>query len=144
MTVSHSVVHSLDKTKVRAAFDRAASGYDTLATFQHQIGERLAAWLAQQCIEIPAPDYVLDAGCGTGYGIELLRSDWPRATFIGCDAAPAMAMQANRRAANAVCSDIEQLPFRSAGFDACWSSMALQWCRCVQRHRAITLSIRWL
>lgn len=114
----------IDKTKVSAAFDRAADTYDAMAQFQHRICERLAATL---------PDThavrILDGGCGTGYGASLLRQHCPEALVIGCDLAPEMARQTMTRGIASVCGDLELLPFADASFDLVWSSLALQWCR---------------
>ncbi|MEO8169562.1 MAG: malonyl-ACP O-methyltransferase BioC [Oxalobacteraceae bacterium] len=114
----------IDKSKVSAAFDRAADDYDTMAQFQHQVCERLATML-------PAihPMRILDGGCGTGYGASLLRRQWPEALVVGCDLAPEMARKASARGIVTVCGDLECLPFADASFDIVWSSLALQWCQ---------------
>lgn len=114
----------IDKSKVSAAFDRAAGAYDAMAQFQHQVCERLAATL-------PAtePTRILDGGCGTGYGASLLRQQWPDALVVGCDLAPEMARKTLARGIASVCGDLERLPFADASFDLAWSSLALQWCQ---------------
>lgn len=114
----------IDKSKVSAAFDRAAGAYDAMAQFQHQVCERLATTL-------PAtkPTRILDGGCGTGYGASLLRRHWPDALVVGCDLAPEMARKTQARGIASVCGDLERLPFADASFDLAWSSLALQWCQ---------------
>ena len=114
----------IDKSQVSAAFDRAASGYDAMATFQHEVCDRLATTLPE-----PMPQRILDGGCGTGYGASLLRQRWPGALLVGCDLAPAMLRQAEVRGVAPVCGDLERLPFADASFDLVWSSLALQWCQ---------------
>ena len=122
----------IDKSKVSAAFDRAADDYDAMAQFQHQVCVRLAATLfdAQAAIGPEStPMRILDGGCGTGYGASLLRQHWPEALVVGCDLAPEMARKANARGIATVCGDLERLPFADASFDLVWSSLALQWCQ---------------
>ena len=119
----------IDKTKVRTAFDRAAATYDVNAQFQHRICERLAAWLSIWEIAVPDRPRILDAGCGTGYGAELLRSSWPGAHITACDLSPAMLQKAIARGIDAICADLERLSFATSSIDFCWSSLTLQWCR---------------
>ena len=114
----------VDKNRVRSAFDRAAQSYDAIADFQHRVCENLLA-------RIPASvnaTRLLDAGCGTGYGATLLKQRWPEANLIGCDLAPEMVKQAQARGIQALCGDLEHMPFADAHFDFIWSSLALQWC----------------
>lgn len=122
---------NIDKRRVGAAFDRAASGYDAMARFQHAVCERLLAFTRERVAQagMGAPTRILDGGCGTGYGAELLRQHWPHAMVVGCDLAPAMAAQARARGAATVCGDLERLPFADGSFDLVWSSLALQWCQ---------------
>ena len=114
----------IDKFQVGAAFDRAASGYDAMATFQHAVCDRLATTLPGL-----TPKCILDGGCGTGYGASLLRQRWPSALLVGCDLAPAMLRQAGARGVAPVCGDLERLPLADGSFDLVWSSLALQWCQ---------------
>lgn len=117
-------VSGIDKNKVSAAFDRAAATYDGLANFQHRVCERLMELLPSSL----SPTSILDGGCGTGYGAELLHRRWPDAHLIGCDLSPEMVRQTMARGITASCGDLEQLPFTDAQFDLAWSSLALQWC----------------
>lgn len=115
------------KASVRQAFNRAASTYDAAAAVQREICERLAR-LAPPA-EGGAPR-VLDAGCGTGYGLHCLARLHPRATVIALDFAPAMlAHLPPDRPALPLCGDLEALPVAGGSIDRIWSSLALQWCR---------------
>lgn len=119
--------NNIDKAKVRAAFERAADSYDELASLQHQICDRLATFLPDG--NHTSQTRILDAGCGTGYGAELLQHSWPNASIVACDLAPAMVRKTIERGIEATCADIERLPFMEGSFDICWSSLTLQWCR---------------
>lgn len=118
-----------DKTKVGAAFDRAAGTYDAMARFQHQVSDRLLGLLPVLASSMSQPERILDGGCGTGYSQELLARRWPHASLAGCDLSLEMARRAQSRGIGCVCGDLERLPFADHSFDMAWSSLALQWCR---------------
>ena len=123
----------VDKHSVRSAFNRAAASYDHAAAVQREICHRLAAF-ALPGLQGAKPGRILDAGCGTGYGLNILHSAFPDALSIAVDFAPAMLEQAMRTVSPAdepilpVCGDLEALPLASDTFDLVWSSLALQWC----------------
>ncbi|MES2771258.1 MAG: malonyl-ACP O-methyltransferase BioC [Pseudomonadota bacterium] len=146
------------KLRVRRAFDRAAQRYDEAALLQRDVCTQLFAGLTST-VEQRSPAgstarpnlRVLDAGCGTGYGIRLLKAHWPTAQFIALDFAPAMLQRlrglcavsdtdaelaAENLGANLapstlplVCAgDLEALPLAAQSVDLLWSSLAIQWC----------------
>ena len=111
--------------QLRDAFARAASSYDAVADFQREAGERLLALCPLEF----SPKCILDAGCGTGHGLQLVAQRWPSAQTIAADFALPMLRQAPcGLATTTVCGDIEQLPLASASVDLVWSSLAMQWC----------------
>lgn len=118
------------KRTVREAFDSAAASYDSAAGVQREICLRLAAFAGS----LPRPadaGRVVDAGCGTGYGLGLLAQLFPRATSIALDFAPSMLTHLDALAgapALPLCADLEAIPLAAASVDAIWSSLALQWC----------------
>ncbi len=124
----------VDKSLVRRAFDRAAGQYDAHAVLQREVADRMLERLTYIRHE---PARVLDAGAGTGYGVQGLRAHYPRAHIVALDLALAMLKIAcpplpfwNRwRSADtlAVCGDIDQLPLANGSVDMVWSSLALQW-----------------
>ena len=120
------------KRTVRSAFGRAAVSYDSAAGVQREVCQRLAAF-ARTLPQTVAVNRVVDAGCGTGYGLGLLAQLCPGAAQIALDFAPAMLTQL--MAADPaptpplpLCADLEALPLADASVDAIWSSLALQWC----------------
>jgi malonyl-CoA O-methyltransferase len=128
----------IDKREVRRAFDRAAREYDAHSFLQREISDRLLERLDYLKLE---PGLILEAGCGTGYGLRRLAERFPNSLSIGLDLAPVMLMVARgeqswwkkalpgfkRPAASYVCGDLEQLPIRTSSVDFVWSSLALQW-----------------
>jgi len=112
------------KQRVRASFDRAAPTYDAAAVVQRRVCDRLLDGLDAE----HAPASILDAGCGTGYGVRRLRERWPGAHLTGVDFAPAMLERARQDADACFAADIETLPFDGECFDLWWSSLTIQWC----------------
>jgi malonyl-CoA O-methyltransferase len=131
------------KKMVRQAFDRAAVTYDRSAFLQQEVARRLDEHLDEMKVQ---PDVILDAGCGTGLGVPLLRARFPKAHILGMDLAHGMAAQAQRQHGRlpgwrkwfhplvtrhsplaAVCADLEYLPLRRDCMDMVWSSLTLQW-----------------
>lgn len=110
------------KLQVRRAFGKAASTYDSAAEVQRQTCEHLAAALQPDL----TPARILDAGCGTGYGWQILSAKFPTAFGIGVDLAESMLRQS--RPLPGAAGDLEALPIRSASIDLYWSSLTVQWC----------------
>jgi len=123
---------SINKQAVRRSFDRAAAEYDAHSALQ----QRIACDLIEVCDRLsPRPEHrpraILDAGAGTGYGVRLLRSRFPRALIVGLDFAPQMVRRAARgcdSASHFVCADAERPPFGDGVFDLVYSSSLVQWC----------------
>ncbi|MDX9944801.1 MAG: malonyl-ACP O-methyltransferase BioC [Azonexus sp.] len=111
------------RTLVRQAFDQAAERYDLAASIQRHACHRLALGLPAAS----APSRLLDAGCGTGYGSQLLSQRFPAATVLALDLASAM-LQRVPPACLRVSADLEHLPLAAETLDLYWSSMAVQWC----------------
>lgn len=126
---------------IRRSFDRAAQTYDAAAVLQHEVCRRMADRLMFMKHE---PQCVLDAGCGTGYALPLLRERYPKAHLLALDLAPAMLRAARERQTsqslapwrwrsffspplNMVCGDIEALPLAGDSVQLVWSNLALQW-----------------
>ncbi len=117
----------LNKAHIQRQFDRSAMRYDRVAKMQLDITRDLMAFAST---DSNASLTVLDAGCGTGYGLLALKGAYPKASLMGLDLAPAMLEVAKGRCpqANYYLGDIEQLPFQSDSFGLTWSSSAIQWC----------------
>ena len=111
------------KARIRQSFERAASTYDSAAVIQRAICRQLAATLPPEL----TPERVLDAGCGTGFALDLLQQRFPDARQIALDFAPAMLARINAPCCRLV-GDLEHLPLAAASVDLYWSSLAVQWC----------------
>jgi len=119
----------MEKHLIRRAFDRAAQSYDQAADLQRQVCDALLDLLQPHPPSL-APGHLLDAGCGTGYGADLLTRHYPGRPLVLLDFAPAMLARARTVASNAqaVCADLEHLPLANSGTALYWSSLAVQWC----------------
>ncbi|RUQ38044.1 MAG: malonyl-[acyl-carrier protein] O-methyltransferase BioC [Candidatus Competibacteraceae bacterium] len=116
------------KQRIRQAFDQAATTYDAAADVQREVCDRLADCLIDSGLA-GDPGAILDAGCGTGYGLRWLERHWPQARLVLVDFAPAMlaAARARNDQAMLICADIEALPLADRQFDLYWSSLTWQW-----------------
>lgn len=117
----------LDKRKVAQSFSRAAATYDAVARLQRDVGDHLL----QQIPGNPAPQQIVDLGCGTGFFTQRLRQQYPAAEIIGFDIARGMldfARSAHGGIATWLCGDAEYLPLVDASVELIFSSLAIQWC----------------
>lgn len=98
-------------------FDRVDSAADPenfLRWMRHQ--RRAGADPLLEALAVDGHDVVLDVGCGTGIDLAALAGQARCA--VGIDRSAAMVADACHRAA-VVVADGQQLPFRTASFDAC-------------------------
>jgi len=119
---------NLNKVHIQRQFDRSAESYDKVAGMQREIAAELASKV--DCDRALLSQAILDAGCGTGYGLQFLQERFPSSALTGLDLAPAMLTAARQQLPNVafVEGDIESLPFKNQQFDITWSSSAVQWC----------------
>ena len=125
----------IDKARVRAAFDRAATSYDAAAILQKEVRERMLARLDYVNLK---PRTILDAGSGTGHATRRLAERYPDSRVIALDIALGMLRHADvaepwwkkwlSSPRPRLCADIEQLPLADQSLDFVWSSLAIQWC----------------
>src|SRR5262245_56335007 len=101
---------NLEGASVRRSFNRAAESYDGAATLQRQVADTLIADISIE------PAAIVDAGCGTGYGIATLARRFPGAHLLALDLAPAMLHATRQRLSPlaALCTNLEALPLRTA------------------------------
>ncbi|MGA9574889.1 MAG: malonyl-ACP O-methyltransferase BioC [Lysobacterales bacterium] len=123
----------LDKDAIRSSFDRAASSYDQHAVLQREIESRLLERIEFQRRE---PAMILDLGCGTGSASRTLAGQFPQASVIALDWAPAMLAKAGEAYGaehgstfgfSRLCADMHALPLAARSADLVFSSLALQW-----------------
>ncbi|MFJ1702831.1 class I SAM-dependent methyltransferase [Kitasatospora sp. NPDC088346] len=104
-----------ERSRTREFFAARAAGWD--AKFPDD-GPRYAQAIAE--LRLDAGQFVLDAGCGTGRALPLLRAAvGPRGTVLGVDLTPEMVelARAHRRHAAVLVADCTRLPLADAGVD---------------------------
>ena len=120
----------LDRSRLRASFDRASGSYEAAAALQARVADELLERLGAFEFE---PRVVLDLGSGTGRVTRALKRRYRRALVIALDIAPGMLREAQRhqgllRRFARVCADAQRLPLAGASVDLVFSSLMLQWC----------------
>lgn len=120
----------VDKSRVRAAFERAAARYDEAAVLQHEVGNRLLERLDLVRLQ---PERILDLGCGTGRCTVGLAKRYRKARVVAVDLAVAMLRAARARAGwfsrtRYLGADAESLPLADGSVDMIFSNLTLQWC----------------
>lgn len=118
---------TLNKQHIQRQFDQSALRYDYVAQMQREIVEHLSKLVL---LEGEPPKKLVDAGCGTGYGLKALMALFPGTESVGLDLAQAMLDVTHKEVPHAVLvqGDMEQMPFDDQSFDLSWTSSAIQWC----------------
>ncbi len=135
-------IYRIDKARARASFSRAAETYDAAAILQKQVREEMLSRLDLVKIN---PQFILDAGCGTGLASHALQKRYAKSQVVSLDFAYQM-LQKTRRTRNSqglgfqlqsllrgkkqnlLCADIEALPLADSSVGFIWSNLAIQWC----------------
>lgn len=119
-----------DQQRIRKAFDKAADSYDEAAVLQKEVCKRLLEKLDVVCL---SPEWILDAGTGTGEAVKPLQKKFKKAELVLLDLSESMLHKAVKQGQlfkkpHAVCGNIESLPFVDQSFDLLFSNLAMQWC----------------
>ncbi|MCZ6666186.1 MAG: malonyl-ACP O-methyltransferase BioC [Gammaproteobacteria bacterium] len=127
------VLHNdVDKRRVAATFEKAASTYDEHDFLQREVAVRAMERLDYVSLQARR---VLDVGSGTGRCASALARRYRRASVLQCDLAWGMLHRARTGASRFfsrqtyVCADVEQLPLKDDAFDLAFANLSLQWCR---------------
>ncbi len=115
--------------QVAAHFNRAAAGYDKVATLQQCVGMELL----QQCAQVNVnPTRIIDLGAGTGWLTAQLQQQYPRSDLLAVDLAWQMLAYAQTQrgleTTQLLCADLMALPLTDACCDLVFSNLMLQWC----------------
>lgn len=124
------MTRTYDPQRIRNAFDKAAESYDQAAVLQKEVCKRL---LEKLDVVRLSPQWILDAGSGTGEAVRPLQKKYKKAEVVVLDLSERMLKKAAGqgvlfRQPHQVCANIESLPFAENSFDLLFSSLAMQWC----------------
>ena len=119
-----------DQQRVRRAFDKAVDSYDEAAVLQKEVCKRL---LEKLDVVRLSPEWVLDAGTGTGEAVKALQKKYKKCELVLFDLSESMLKRSVKqgvifRKPHQVCGNIESLPFADQSFDLLFSNLAMQWC----------------
>lgn len=116
------------KHLIARAFSQAAAGYDAYADVQQQAGLRLLQLLESRFSDGLNRKTVADIGAGSGWVSEKILGRG--ANVLALDLAEGMLryIARHRRADCCLLADAESLPLADSSVNACFSSLALQWC----------------
>ena len=117
---------SFDKRHVRKNFDKAAESYSAESEIQRISADRVLC--LAQCAVQQTPEWILDAGCGTGYCAATLADVFPEARIIALDLSVGMAQQAGQDPIIGLCGDLEHLPFAERSVDLIVTNGVVHWC----------------
>lgn len=123
-------LQTFKQSLIRRAFDDAAENYDQYAVLQNEVCRRLLEKL--EVVKI-SPQWILDAGSGTGMAIPAMFERYKKAQVVALDLSEKMLSRCARhgglfRAPHRICADIEKLPVCDDHFDLVFSSLSMQWC----------------
>ncbi|NNM58450.1 MAG: malonyl-ACP O-methyltransferase BioC [Legionellales bacterium] len=115
------------KQHIQYCFNRSADDYEQAAIIQKHALDRLLSLFA--CDGNYLNENIIDLGCGTGQGTELLAKSYPQARILGIDFSEKMLAIARTKQYHAtfIDADFDHLPFVSDTISTIFSSMALQW-----------------
>ncbi|MDH5765380.1 MAG: malonyl-ACP O-methyltransferase BioC [Gammaproteobacteria bacterium] len=119
-----------EKKRIQKHFNLKAKSYEASAVLQQEVCNRLLeklSWVKH------APEYILDAGSGTGWGTKGLMSTYSSARVIAMDLSVSMLKQTRGkgglfRKPSLLCADAESIPLADDSVDLIFSSLMLQWC----------------
>ena len=115
----------LQREQIERQFDRAAATYDSVASLQRQMANRLLAGMPSAF-----DGQLVDLGCGTGDLLQKLAHRTCATNLTGVDISSAMLEQTQLRVPQArlIKSDIASLPVKDHAFQWVVSNAAIQWC----------------
>ena len=99
-------------------FDKAAKQFDDNSPSVYNMCRKDYPDILKE-IEKEEWNSLLDAGCGTGAVISLLKGKYPDKNYTGIDLSPKMIEVAKRKNSGVsfICGDCEELPFEDNSFD---------------------------
>ena len=119
-----------DKQRIQKNFNSKAENYESYAVLQKEVCNRMLERLDLVTLK---PAIVLDAGSGTGWGVQGLLQRYKKSKVIALDISSTMLQQSRLkggwlRKPELICADAEKIPLADESVDLVFSSLMLQWC----------------
>ncbi|MDH5484891.1 MAG: malonyl-ACP O-methyltransferase BioC [Gammaproteobacteria bacterium] len=123
--------HLHQRRRIQKHFDARASCYESSAVLQREVCNRMLERLPLVTLK---PDVILDAGTGTGWGMQGLMQYYKSARLIAMDLSVPMLQQAKARSSffrrpKLLAADAEAIPLADESVDLIFSNLMLQWCQ---------------
>lgn len=120
-----------NKQRIKKHFDAKADCYESAAVLQREVCDRMIERLDWVTLQ---PKSILDAGSGTGWGVQQLMQRYKSSKLIALDLSPRMLQQTRSkggwlRKPSLVCADAEAIPLANESVDLVFSNLMLQWCQ---------------
>ncbi|MCW9013834.1 MAG: malonyl-ACP O-methyltransferase BioC [Gammaproteobacteria bacterium] len=120
-----------NKYRIRKHFDAKADCYESSAILQNEVCNRMIERLDWVTLK---PQVILDAGSGTGWGVQGLMERYKSSKLIALDLSAQMLLQTRTkgrwlRKPGLVCADAEAIPLADESVDLIFSNLMLQWCQ---------------
>lgn len=120
-----------NKQRIKKHFDAKADCYESSAVLQHEVCDRMIERLDWVTLQ---PDVVLDAGSGTGWGVQKLLQRYKKSKILALDLSHQMLLQTRSkggwlRKPGLICADAESIPLADESVDLVFSNLMLQWCQ---------------
>lgn len=111
-----------DKQAIAKAFGSAAKTYDSAASLQVKVADKLLSLLPKG-----RQQTFVDLGCGTGYCLTKLKEHCDN--LIALDLSLGMLQNLKQGLGLPVVGDAENIPLADQSVDLVFSSLAIQWCQ---------------
>ena len=125
-----TLVNQKEKKRIQHHFNSKAECYESYAVLQKEVCQRILQRLELVTL---SPGCILDAGAGTGWGVQGLMRRYKKSQVIGLDMSLQMLARSKKKGSwmrkpGLVCADAENIPLADESVDLVFSNLMLQWC----------------
>ena len=123
-------LNQVDKKRIQQHFGGKANVYESYAVLQQEVCNRMLQRLDLVTLQ---PKKILDAGSGTGWGVQGLMARYKKSQITALDLSLPMLQCTKKkggwlRKPSLLCADAEHIPLADESVDLVFSNLMLQWC----------------